>query len=395
MKKVSLITALFFSFMAAQDLSCRIKALGDNFAILVPDYETDVLYNPIFLSQNLLGVYYKTFEETPIKLTFLYRSIGLNGLYWPTYDYELESNGTNWEVNSTLSDRLKIVGLFKIKGIGVSITPDISRSREKSWNSVNYSELQSSQKFMYTSSVGFKLLNKFFLFVEPAVGFWEELNKVQNNNLKHQEIIMPSGKLRILYRNLTSEQRFISAFLDVGGPTSISDFDELPLSPYSHFVQIDRLKLTLPFGLAFLTNFGICLGFPVNDNSLLAIGLKEKYIAQFVLFKDYYNYPVTLDSIGIAEKNRITLPIATEHMINRVAIRFGINFHYDYYNLAEWVKNSKWEINSQTISDVLDYSYTFGLGWKTKDNLIIDLRYEAHYWRFDLRDWSVYLKYLF
>lgn len=149
---------LLASLCVARDLSCRLRAFGDEFALLIPDYETDVWYNPIFIDKNMLCINYKTYEETPIKIGFLYRTVGFYGLYWPSHNYNFTTNNNDWSSHSILNDRLKIIFLSKIKNIGLAITPDISRLRDKIWTSADYQEIESSQKFLLKSSMGLRFM---------------------------------------------------------------------------------------------------------------------------------------------------------------------------------------------------------------------------------------------
>ena len=387
-RKLLLLTFIIITINTARDLSCRMRALGDDFALLIPDYETDVFYNPIFLNKNLVGVYYNTMEETQIKLNFLYHSFGFYGMYWPSYYHYLEPQDDGWQTYTQFNDRLKSTFLFKIKTIGLSITPDISRYRVKEWNSTNYKNLSSWQNFLGKSSVGIKINNKFFLFIEPALGFLEELEQTQDINTKDQRIIILSGRLNVLYRDIKEENRFVSANLEIGGPTSLSDIGGLPFNPFGYYGPFD--KEILPFYNYFQANSGFCLGLPVGDNLMITLGLREEYDLQIVLPKVY-----THDNIYLAINNKVSSPIAIEYKLNRIALRCGAIFFYNYSN-SEYGNGSLFErVDSfQTKIHELGYSFTFGLGWQPKEKFKVDLKYSGGGSILGLNNWSIYLSYL-
>jgi hypothetical protein len=362
--------------------------LGDNFALLIPDYETDVFYNPIFLGKNQIGIYYNTVEETQIKLDFLYHSFGFYGMYWPEYFHKLEPQDGGWRTYSMLRDRLRSIFLLKIKTVGLSVTPDISRERQKFRSSTNENDLISSQKFLITSSVGLKLNNKFFLFIQPAFGFFEELDQTQYVNALDQRIFILSGRLNVLYREIKEENRFISAYLEIGGPTSISDIEKLPISTFQYYDPFDTA--ILPFYNSFQANSGFCLGLPVVDNLMIAFGLREKYDLQVVLHKQYYqeNFYLTID-------NKISSPVAIEYKLNRIALRFGTSFFYNYSSFESGTGGLFERVDSfQRITQGFGYGFSFGFGWQPKERFQVDLKYSGAGSILDLNNWSIYLKYL-
>jgi hypothetical protein len=309
-------------------------------------------------------------------------------MYWPEYYHQLEPQDHDWQAYTTFNDRLKSTFLFKIKTIGLSITPDISRFREKDWNSTNYKNLSSSQEFLGKSSVGIKLNNKFFLFIEPALGFKEDLEQTQDINTKDQRIIILSGKLNILYRDIKEENRFVSANLEIGGPTSLSDIGGLRPPPFEYYEPFD--KVILPFYNYFRANSGFCLGLPVGDNLMIALGLREKYDLQVVLPKVY-----TQDNIYLAINNEVSSPVAIEYKLNRIALRCGTNFFYNYSSY-EYGNGSLFERvdSAQRKYDELGYSFTFGLGWQPKEKFKVDLKLRRGGSILDLNNWSIYLSYL-
>jgi hypothetical protein len=386
-----LVSLILISFSNARDLSCRMRAMGDDFALLIPDYETDVLYNPIFMTQSLFGVYFNTNEETPIKINFIYQPFGFYGFYWPNHIYHrAPSNNNDWYAYSKLNDRFKITFLMKIKAVGFSVTPDISRERIKYWGSTVFTERNIKQNFLCKSSVGLKLNNKFFLFVEPTLGFLEEFEKTEYTHTipGHRIIYIFSGRLNALYRNIKEENRFISANLEIGGPTSLSDIEKLPISPFAYFDSSDTV--ILPFYNSFQANSGFCLGLPIDEKLMIAFGLKEKFDFQVVFHTRPYQ-----QIIYLAINNKISYPITIEYKLNRIALRCGTNFFYNYSSLESgYGSYFEREISSQTRKHDLGYGFTFGLGWYPKEKLTIDLNYIGSGNILGLDNWSIYLKYL-
>jgi len=65
------LTVFFFLFVRLSygiEYSLRIKALGTDFAYLVPDYETDLYQNPQLLGEKLTGVCFEPDLNEPLTL---------------------------------------------------------------------------------------------------------------------------------------------------------------------------------------------------------------------------------------------------------------------------------------------------------------------------------------
>ncbi len=391
-RKLLLLSLILISISNARDLSCRMRAMGDDFALLIPDYETDVFYNPIFLGKKQIGIYYNTMEETQIKINFLHRSFGLYGFYWPGYFYNYESDGIDWFTNSYCNDRFKGVFLLKIESIGFSITPDISLVRNKYWDSAERKELASTQKFMFKASAGFHLTDKFFIFIEPTFGFWEELTRTQNIDTQHKDIFIPSGRINILYRYIKENNHFLIGYLEIGGPTSNDDVNE---RSFSHFSNLNGITTSIePFGNSLTTNLGICRGFPIGVNSMIALGCLENFSFDFVSHQQLI--PNLFDSKLHTLNNRVSLLIALEYYINHVVIRSGAEISHFYRVSEEQYLSNGYIATSQVRNSGINYNFSFGFGWQLKEKLIVDLKHIGGYRNYilGLDNWSIYLKYL-
>ena len=393
MKKLIFMIAAIVSYGWTRELSCRIRSLGEDLAYLIPDYETDVIYNPVFMNDNLLGFYYNTVEETPIKVTFLYRFFGLHGCYWPQNDYNFYDNGTSWEVNKIFSDRLLTEALFKIKKIGLSFTPDIDRRREQFWNSANIHRTDSRERYLYKISIGYKLSEHFYLFANPALGLWEKRYVEQGLDINHIDLIIPTGRLKALYRDIRKSNSFFSAYFDIGGPISFSEMDQSLFNPVlNKGPLIDTI--ILPFYNTGSLLSGVGFGVPVGDKSMFVLGLNEKYVIEYVPVK---NVSMTqIDSFYLSQSNRASLAIAIEHFINKFIVRFGAYCSYNYReDSRQMAWFGKWALTYKDRSDALDYSYNIGFGWMPSERVEVEWRIQKPWKYYYPYDWSLNIKYHF
>ncbi len=389
MKKILFVLLFFIGVNLAQDISCRIRALGSDFALLIPDYETDLFYNPIFLNGNSLGLYYKPDDYIPIKINFVHNSVGFYGFYWLDYNQSLLTltPGTGFYNRQDFKDNLRANVFSKIKNIGVSLTSEISRDRSKLSASANYQNIYSSQKFLYKSSVGLKPFKNLYLFLEPCLVSTEELDRTQNIDILHQTRFIISGRITALYRNINEENNFITAKLSVGGPVSINDIDDLPISIYTYHARFDSLGT--PQQTFFNVDLGFCYGMRFGHDMLLTLGMKEKYIFQNVQHLTVWGK----DSTYLGMKNRLSFPIAIEYTVNNIIFRGGVNLFYNIVYLREdALKNGNWLTQQQNTTHALGNSYTFGFGWRPKQKISVDVNTGGqNIWH--LPNWSIYLRY--
>jgi hypothetical protein len=352
------------------------------------------MYNPVFMSDNLLGFYYKTGEETPIKATFLYHFFGFHGFYWPQNSYCYNYIGSHWDAIQTFNDRILAEALVKIKKIGLSFTPDIDRYREQYWNSANFHRTDSKERYLYKISIGYGLSEHFYLFANPCLGLWKERYVEQGLDINHIDLIIPTGRISALYRIIRRSNSFFSAYLDIGGPSSLSEMDQALINPFLHngsFID----TILLPFYHTGSLLSGTAFGLPVGEKNMVVLGLNEKYIIEYVPIRDYYNHMI--DSFLLSQSNRAVLAIAVEHFVNKFIIRFGAYCSYNYReDSRQRAGNGKWILMYKNRTDALDCAYNIGFGWLPIDRLEVDWRIQKpgmyYYYFFD---WAFDIKYHF
>jgi hypothetical protein len=77
-------------------------------------------------------------------------------------------------------------------------------------------------------------------------------------------------------------------------------------------------------------------------------------------------------------------------MVHTIAFRFGTRFHYDFQSLRTTDDNV---LSKQRIEHELGYGYSFGIGWQPHKDFALDIYNNASL--SNLRDWAIYVKYLF
>ena len=173
----------------------------------------------------------------------------------------------------------------------------------------------------------------------------------------------------------------MSWYFDVGSPLTNTEIDSLPYSVYSPLAD-DETKFVMA-AQTLIARFGIAKAWPVTARGFVAIGLKNAF-----LYQNTEDLAETADLRGI--ENTLSLPLAVEYTVNTIALRFGTRFHYDFQSLRAVEDNV---LSEQRIEHELGYDYSFGIGWRPYKNLVLDIYNNASLSY--LRDWAIYVKYLF
>ncbi|GAI23660.1 unnamed protein product, partial [marine sediment metagenome] len=88
--------------------------------------------------------------------------------------------------------------------------------------------------------------------------------------------------------------------------------------------------------------------------------------------------------------NEISLPVGIEYNIKQISIRLGAKFNYVVESIQEWQTDT---LVNEEINHIVNYNYSFGIGWQPNEHFVIDLYNNSDL--ADLRNWSIYLKYIF
>lgn len=387
MKKLLMILIVFVSLLNGFEISYRIQGLGSTFAYLIPDHETDLYRNPEWLSKKTIGVSYTrpyySVGHKPLALVLLLKGFGWYGRYWPSYSSSLEtSQGSNdWIKQNVLDIYFSDLWMVRIKGDVWNIYNDGSMRFYELTDSYDHKTYDRTIEYFLKSAGGFSLGKKLYLSIIAALGIYNKYSESGMLTELDQLLLISSGRLGLFYRNEAAGNKFTSWYIEVGGPLTTGEIDALPYSVYRELYESDRRSRIL--GGAFLAKLGWAKSLPIDENSFVALGFKEDFSYQWTQQADTILY---LHGI----RNTFALPLAVEYYIKNVALRFGVYLKYTFADNREF--NDDYTLK-ENLSHNLAYSYSFGLGWEPRKNLVIDLQNTGNLTI--LTSWSIYFKYLF
>lgn len=381
MKQLLIGTMLLVCLVNGLQYSTRIKALGTDFAWLIPDYETDLYQNPQIFNKKMLGIAYDATSAQPLSIFLSSNRIGVHAKYWLEYEYELKPSYMGWQSIEDYSLYFQDIWMLRVKDEVWNLFNDgiINHYEWKNAQSYNNNVIKNLEYFI-GSQTSFNI-GKLNINLKIAAGFYE---RIDNDNLLfayNQRVGIPSGRVGLFYTSASQPNRFTSWFVDFGGPITTAEIRSLPYSIYLDLGDHEReLKY---FANAFTTRIGWAKALPIADRSFAVIGLRNDFLYQ----------PTRDFSTGNdlqAFTNSFRIPLAIEYLINKVYLRFGTRCFYNYKDLRESTDTG---LVNGDISHSLNYSYSFGLGWQPNQYLSIDVNnYED---LMDLDHWSIYIRYVF
>jgi len=379
----------------AIEYSTRIQALGTDFAYLIPDYETDLYRDMDQFGNKMVGISYDreaSFSTKPAKGILLTSRFGWYGRYWGECGRARTGGEDYWSTSRHHLLHFEDVWMVDMRG-------HIWKFMEGVWHLYNdgyYTDYELTNSsgnqerntelayfFKGQGTHKFSDVLKISSFVGAAF-YWQRL---QEGNVDHinELLYIPSGRVGLFYRNTTAANKFTSWYIDIGGPISTAEIDALPYSlssdEYWWFVSGTDLRIVW-FANAITNKIAWVKGIPIHNDGFVAIGAVNDFRYQRTIDPD-----TNLTQLGI--DNTLTVPLAVEYTANRVAVRFGTKCYYHYSRRRI---NDSAVLYSQNSSHTLEYTYSFGFGWKPTDELSVDVLY-ARVYDFDLHDWSVYAKY--
>ena len=359
--------------------SPRIKALGTDLAWLVPDYETDLYQNPQISSKKMLGIAYDAISCKPLSIFLNSNRIGVHAKYWLEYEYELEPSYMGCQSIEDYSLYFQDLWMLRVKGEVWNLFNDGIINRYECEDASLY-HLVKGLEYFIGSQTSFNI-GKVNIDLKIAAGFYERVEKRNIAEIYSQRVGIPSGRIGLFYTNASQVNRFTSWFVDIGGPITTAGIKSLPYSIYLDLEDYEReLKY---FANTFTTRIGWAKALPMGEKSFAVIGLRNDFLYQ----------PTRDFSTGNnlqAFTNSFRIPLAIEYLINKVYLRFGTRFFYNYNDLGESTDTG---LVSRHISHRLSYSYSFGLGWHPNQHLSIDL--DNYEYLTDLSYWSIYIKCVF
>lgn len=396
MKRLLILILTLCCFAAALDYSHRIRALGTEFASLIPDYETDLYRNPYLLDRGMVGIsfeptvvhYYRqslyeyvAVNQMPVKVRLMTKNLGLMGQYWVNYSHGLEPREYGWSSSTYKAFRINDVWMHRIGKAVINLYNDLDYSKITYLTSTNSESVENKIEYLAKTLVSLRIRKRLSLDLKLGYGFYENSKEIDNTEIHKQRINLAVARLGLYCRNITSADNFTSWYVDVGSPITNAEIDSLPYSVYSHLADSET-KFTM-FAQTLIARFGIAKSLPVIDRGFVAIGIKNTF-----LYQNTEDLTETLDLRGI--QNTLSLPLGFEYRINTVTLRFGTRFDYDFGSLRAADDNA---LSNQTIKHKFGYDYSFGIGWQPQKNLILDLYNNGNLTY--LRDWALYVKYLF
>jgi hypothetical protein len=395
MRRLLILTLYLCCSAAALDYSHRIKALGTDFANLIPDYETDLYCNPYFLDRNTAGISFEpssyyvyrlyqygyfAVEQMPLTLRLMTDRLGLMGRYWVNYSHNLEPAAYGWYSSTYKSFRLNDLWMYRAGKTAINLYNDLDYSKITYLTSTNSESAENKIEYIAKTQVSLPIRKRLRLDLKLGYGFYENSNEIDNTEIYKQRIDLGLFRIGLYCRNISSADNFTSWYFDVGSPMTNTEIDSLPYSVYSHLADSEA-EFAL-FAQTLIARFGIVRALPVTERGFVATGIKNTFSYQTT-----EDLTETLDLRGI--QNTISLPLGVEYRINTVALRFGARFHYDFKSLRAADDNESW---NQTIRHEFGYDYSFGIGWQPHKNLVLDIYNDGSLGY--IKDWALYVKYL-
>lgn len=398
MKRIILCSLILVFLVQAFEFSHRIRALGSDFAFLIPDYETDLCCNPQILKRNIAGIsheptfiyYYRVREYYPIhtsyaplSLVLLTKRTGLTGQYWFDYSHDLEPAETGWESSTYRAYRIQDLWLVRFGNFVANIRNDLDHSNIDYITSTNLQTEE--QKFEYTirSQGSVRIGKRMRLDLKLGFGIFHTKTEVNQYDSYNKRLMTGMARLGIYCRNLTTENDFTSWYFDIGSPLTNAEIDSLPYSVYSHVANHES-EFTL-FAKSLVCRCGIAKAMPISKRAFLAIGFTDAFLIQATEDRDAVQ---DLNLRGIT--NFLSIPVAVEYPVNTVTLRLGAKFSYTFRNLRT---SDDTYVIQQHLFHTFTYDLSFGIGWQPHKKVIVDIYNNGNLSY--INNWALYVKYLF
>jgi len=369
-KYVFIVCCLFLRMGFGIEYSLRIKALGPDFAYLIPDYETDLYrYTDMYTRDNK---FVEVIPGVPFTVKLLTSRFGLMGEYNVNYDFYY-SPTNYWEKNYWFTindlwmwDARKLLPGFL--GDVWNVTNDVYWYDDKIIRLPSYSKNHLTKLQYILGIPGSGNIGKYFKhYGVAACGLY--LNKYNYNDYTvylDQRLLFVSGKAGISYRRFRSDNDFVSAYIEISGPVTNAEVDALPWPVFSYMLsdidsRISNFLQTLIARTAFVK------GIPINEQSFVAFGIRNQYLCQHI---DQADTNLTLTGMN----NILSFPLAVEYRINAVAIRLGTHINYNISEHQEEQNNSNVR---HWIDQELDWTSSCGIGWRLGSKFNFDLYKEG------------------
>jgi len=359
MKKLILIICFLSSAGFGIEYSLRIKALGSDFAYLIPDYETDLYQFPNLYNRDnrFLGIVPK--DQISIKLTT--SRFGLMSQFWGESGISLYPYArTRKYYRLTLND----LWLWDARKLLPSFMNDVwNITNDVYWDKNQYDELdytQNSIHYLFGIPASDKIGKYFDFYGFVVTGFHS--NQFQDNGIKYDKLLLVvSAKFGISYRNSWSENDFISGYLEIGGPVTNTEIDDLGW-PFMSWKVPDNSIFLSYFLNTLKSKIGLARAIPIADRSFFAFGIRNHLQYQRMMEQD--NLYLLTDIRDI-----FSLPLAIEYRINAISIRLGADFTCSALKRTSQFHDD-YILNNSNLQ--LGWSTSCGLGWRISPKFNVD-----------------------
>lgn len=396
MKKIIITIVLFMSVSYGIEYSLRIKALGTDFAYLIPDYETDLYLDPEMLGEKRLAGFSLQEGSLPLTVRLFTRRFGWCGQYWGRYtEHEDLFSGSK---KKSYSVTMKDFWMLDLRGkFWKFLTDDV-------WNIYNdgkytchydyrdplYFDSTRTIEYLFGISGSWQIGDNFKIITTSRVGVYyiDQIYVYYNDFVSYDKLLFPfSAVFGIHYRKTKTPNDFTSCYLLTGGPTTIADIDNLPFSIWSH-VNDGEIQYTF-FARTWTIKIGFAKGIGIKDNGMFIFGLRDTFLLQNTIdIEDVTN------NRGL--RNVLSIPVGFEYSVNSITFRIGTHIDYtykgdkiwDYWNYSDTLRAYE-EFNDHR----LNWGYSFGLQWKVSEDFYVDM-YNNNYIS-SIEKWALYLKYMY
>jgi hypothetical protein len=339
------------------EYSLRIKALGPDFAYLIPDYETDLYQFPNLYNRDnrFIGIVPK--DQFSIKLTT--SRFGLLSQFWGESRISLYPRVFKY-YRLTLND----LWLWDARKLLPSFMNDVwNITNDLYWDKAQYNGFdctQNSIHYLFGIPASDNIGKYFDFYGFVVTGFHSD--QFQNNEIKNDRLLLiVSGKLGISYRNSWADNDFISGYLEIGGPVTNTEIDDLGWSFMSEKVPDNSVFLSY-FLNTFNSKIGLARAVPITSQSFFAFGIRNQLRYQRMMEQD--NFYLLTDIRNIS-----SLPLAIEYQINAISIRLGADFTCSALKRMSQF-HDVYILNNSNLQ--LGWATSCGLGWRISPKFNVD-----------------------
>ena len=379
---------VFLSFGGALEYSLRIRALGEEFAYLIPDYETDLYKNPNLIGTKLMSIGYEKYAAMPLTLRMLTKRFGFMGQYWFGQSEHVNEYQRAYTTNFRLTDSW----LWDLRD---KLPRWLATDVWNWYNDGNYDYVRQyldeyhydttkTITYIFGSKAGYRIGKYFTVVPEIYGGFFSNYRNAIGIYPVDQWLFLATGRLGLHYRDIQEMNRFTSFYVTLGGPVSREEIDQLPFSIFSH-MPFDAHEM-IYFARTFIFQGGFARGFPVDDKSMLAAGVQCKFLMQRT---EQFEPSMKLRAI----RNTVSLPLALEYGVGRIQLRVGTSLRYAFQHDREYSADT---LSSRICDHSLDVSFSFGLCWKVNSKMDLEFYNEnsrGYYFVDWLKSWAIFFRY--